>query len=259
MGGADVVKLLGHDFLGEFGFIAFAAEVGEVEVAQVGGHDLGSSLGGGDVGKMAVAAENALFETPGATGTILEHLHIVIGFEHKDIGGTEAVENHLGHVAEVGGEADVAGGSADEIADGILGIVRDGKGFDGDIGEFKGVAGVEDVPVDFGMPEIGGFEGEIGFLAPLLLEGPDGGVLRGAVAIDGNIKFIGDAEQAADVVGMFVGDEDGREIFRRAADGREALADLARREAGIHEDTGFGGLDIGAIAGGTAAEHGEFD
>ncbi len=45
-------------------------------------------------------------------------------------------------------------------------------------GEFKGVAGIEDVPVDPGMPDIGGFEGEIGFFAPLLLEGPDGGVLH---------------------------------------------------------------------------------
>ena len=187
--------------------------------------------------------------SPGAARAVLEHLHVVIGFEHEDIGGAEAVEDHFGHVAEVGGETNVAGGGANQITDGILGIMRDGKSFDGDIGEFKGVAGVEDVPVDPGMPDIGGFEGEIGFFAPLLLESPDGGVLGGAVAIDGDVKFIGDAEQAADVVGMFVGDEDGGEIFGCAADGREALADLARRETGVHKDAGFVGLDVGAITG----------
>ena len=34
--GADVMELLGHDFLGEFGFVALAAEVGQIEVPQFG-------------------------------------------------------------------------------------------------------------------------------------------------------------------------------------------------------------------------------
>lgn len=201
-----MVELFGHDFLGDLRFVAFAAEVGEVEVAQFGGHDLGSGFGGGDIGEMAVTTEDALLEAPGAARAVLQHLHVVIGFEHEDVGRTDAIEDKLGDMAEVGGEAEIAGGSTDEVADGVLGIVRDGKGFDGDIGEFKGVAGVEDVPVDLGMPDIRGFEGEIGFFAPFLFEGPDGGVLGGAIAIDGNVKFVGDAEQAANVVGMLVRD-----------------------------------------------------
>ena len=44
-----------------------------------------------------------------------------------------------------------------------------------------------------------------------------------------------------------------------AADAGEALADLARRKAGVHEDAGFGGFEVGAIAGRTAAENGELD
>ena len=47
-----------------------------------------------------------------------------------------------------------------------------------------------------------------------------------------------------------------RKIFRRAPDAGEAQADLARGKSGIHEDAGFGGLEVGAIAGGTAAEDG---
>ena len=54
-------------------------------------------------------------------------------------------------------------------------------------------------------------------------------------------------------------DQDGGEIFRHPADGGKALADLARAEPGVHEDTGFIGFDVGAIAAGTAAENGEFD
>jgi hypothetical protein len=58
---------------------------------------------------------------------------------------------------------------------------------------------------------------------------------------------------------MFVGDENGGEIFRRLADGGEALADLQRREPGVHEDAGFGGLDVGAVARRAAAEDGKMD
>ncbi len=257
MGGTDLVKLLGHDVLRELGFIAFAAEVGQVEVMQFGGHDHRGGFGGGKVGKMAVASEDALLEAPGATRAILEHLDVVIGFEHEDVGAAEAVEDEFGHMAKIGGKTDVAGDGADQVADGVLGIVRDGKRFDGDIGQFKSVASGEESPVDLGFPSVGIFEGEVGFFAPFGFERPNSGVLGGAVAKDRNMKFIGNAKEAADVVGMFVGDEDGGEIFRGASDGGEPLPDLARRKAGVDEHAGFGGLEVGAIAGGTAAENGE--
>jgi hypothetical protein len=44
---ADVVELFGHDIVCEFGTVAFAAQVGEIKVAQFGGHDLRDSFGGG--------------------------------------------------------------------------------------------------------------------------------------------------------------------------------------------------------------------
>ena len=65
------------------------------------------------------------------------------------------------------------------------------------------------------------------------------------------------ASQALDMVAVLVGDEDAGEIFRGAADGGEALADLAEAEARIDQDAGFVGLHVGAIAGGAAAENGQ--
>ena len=58
---------------------------------------------------------------------------------------------------------------------------------------------------------------------------------------------------------MFVGDQDGGEIFRHPTDALKAFADLTRGKTGVHEDAGFGRLDVGAIAGRAAAEDGEFD
>ena len=63
----------------------------------------------------------------------------------------------------------------------------------------------------------------------------------------------------ANVVAVFVGDQNGGEIFRRAADGGEARADLARGKSGVNQDAAMFGFDVGAIAGRAAAENGEFD
>jgi hypothetical protein len=59
------------------------------------------------------------------------------------------------------------------------------------------------------------------------------------------------------MIGMFVGNENAGEIFRRAADGREALSDLTGAKSRVHEDAGFVGFHVGAIAGGPAAKNGE--
>jgi len=58
---------------------------------------------------------------------------------------------------------------------------------------------------------------------------------------------------------VFVGDENGGEIFRRAPDAGEALPNLARAEPGVHKYSRLSGFDIGAIPAGTAAKDGEFD
>ena len=241
MGGADLMEALVHDVMRQFGLVTFAAEMGEVKVAQAGGHDLRGGFGGGFVGKMAVTAKNALLETPRAPWTILQHLHVVIGFEHEDVRRTDAFEHQFRHVTEVGDEGDVTGRCAQQITDGILGVVRDGKGIHLQVADLKTRAGVEEVAVKFGFQ--------------LKLKR----FLRGTVAINRNVQFGGDSDQSLDVVGMFVRDQDAGEIFRHAADVLKALADLARAEPGIHEDAGFSGFDVGAIAAGTAAENGEFD
>ena len=203
------MELLGHDVLREFGLVAFAAQVREVKLLQPGGHDLRDGVGGSGVGDVAVASEDALLQRPRAARTILQHLHVVIGFEHEDVRGADAVEHELGGVAEVGGKPDVPGRGAQNKSDRILRVVRNGKRFNADIADFKTAAGVEQVPVNFCFQvrravRVG--ERRLLFGIPFGFERPDGSVLRAAIAENGNVKFIGESEQSADVVGVFVRD-----------------------------------------------------
>ena len=128
MSGADMMELFGHDIMREFGAIAFAAQVREVKMAQIGGHDLRDGFGGGFVREMAVVAKNSLLEAPRTARAILKHLHVVIGFEHEDVRGARAFNDQFCRMAEIGDEPDVAGGGVQQITDGILGIVRNGEG-----------------------------------------------------------------------------------------------------------------------------------
>jgi len=139
---------------------------------------------------MAVTAKDALLEAPRTAWAILQHLHVVIGLKDEDVRGVDAVEHQLGGVAEVGGEADVARGGAEQIANRILRVMRNGKGFDQNVGNLKARAGGEQVPFKFGDKISGGFFNPmkkwVAFAVPFFLERPGGGFLGVAVAIDGD-------------------------------------------------------------------------
>jgi hypothetical protein len=138
------------------------------------------------------------------------------------------------------------------------------KGFDQQIVQFKMVAGLKQPPINpqfqinvqtLSTFRIGGHG--FSFAAQFRFERPNRGVLRIAIAKNGDVKFIGNPQQPHNVIAVLVGDQNGREIFRSAANGGQALANLAGRKPGIHQDAGFGGLDVGAIAGRTASQNSE--
>ncbi len=238
--GADLVEARSHHGVGEFGKIALATEVAEVEVAQIGGHDFLGGVGGIAIREMAVAAGDALLEAPRAAG-FLEHFEVVIGLEEEDIGGADAFERELGGVAEVGEEADFALGRVQEVADRVGGIVRDAERIHDDVANLEGSAGFEDAAVELG------------------LELPFHFALRFAVAKNGDLELRAEGGEAVDVVGMLVGDEHAGETFGSAADGGQSLADLAQTEASIDQKTGFGSLKVRTITAGSAAENGQLD
>jgi hypothetical protein len=121
-------------------------------------------------------------------------------------------------------------------ADGIVGIVRNGKGVDTDVADLEGSAGVEEMGVEGDL--------ELGF----------DGFLGEAIAIDGELQFAGETDEAGDVIGMLVGDEDAVQSFGSATEGLKALPDLASAQAGVNQKARLGSFEIRAIASGAAAK-----
>src|SRR5262245_8403682 len=88
--------------------VAVLAQMTEIQVAQLAGNDLFGGIGGSLVGKMPVPAEDALFDAPGAAQIVLEHFHVVIGFEHKDVRYSDPFDDQAGGVSEISEESDTA-------------------------------------------------------------------------------------------------------------------------------------------------------
>jgi len=230
MTGPDALQTVIHHALGQRGPVAFAAQVAKVQMTQLGGHELLRGIGGGFVREMAMAAEDALLETPGPVRAILQQLDIVIGFEQQNIGRAQPIQDEFGHLAEVGQKSDIHAGGAQKIPDRILGVVQDVKRLDSNVADFKTVSRRKESAIELGL--------KLKFNR----------FLSRAIAINRNAKFLAETSQALDMVRMLVGKQDCREVFRGPADGGQALADLPETEPGINEDPGLIGFHICAIA-----------
>lgn len=131
-------EVLADGFTGESGGVAVLAEVGQEDVAEVFGGDFGDELGGGLVGEVAVAGEDALFDGPGAFGVVLEEGFVVVGFDHEGVDALDGVDDLARGVAEVREDAEGGIGGGDDEPYGVGGVVRDGEGLDAEFGDLKG-------------------------------------------------------------------------------------------------------------------------
>ena len=86
------------------GGIAVARKVREVDAAPRRTRDGSQELAHRLVGKMTVAAGDALLGGPGALGVGLEQFGAVVGFDDDDIAGAEVFADMLRGVAEIGQE-----------------------------------------------------------------------------------------------------------------------------------------------------------
>ena len=185
---------------------------------------------------MAVPAQDALLEAPGAMRTILQHFNIVVGFQHQDIGLANPLEHQLRRMTQIGEETNVSARCPQQEAHRVLRIMRHGECFDGDVPDLEARAGGEKTRIQ--PPGL--------LILNRLLGGP--------IAIDGNAQLFAQSGQTLNMIGMLVRDQNAGQILRRPSNGGEAMTDLAQAEARINQDAGFFGFNVSAIAARTAAE-----
>jgi len=107
--------------------------------------------------------------------------------------------------------------------------MRNGKGIHEQICDFKACAGFKQVAIEPGL--------QLEFKR----------FFCGAVTVNRDVQFLGNADQAGNMVTVFMCDENGGEIFGRTTNTCKALADLARAKAGVHKNAGLVSFKIGAI------------
>lgn len=218
----------------QFRMVVVLAQVAEDKRRGTGGEIVPEKIGNDVVREMAVAAHHALLYGPWIRAD-LEHFDIVIGFEQQNIRGAQMVLDGIWDVAKIGGNPDFDARGAKGVADRIDGIVRNGETVDRDIADRERTACLETFD--------GGFAG-----FPI---DDRRGALRN---VDGNgaAQFAEEAAEAGNVIGVFVGDEDGVEPIKRFARGGETLHEIAYTQARVNEEARRVGGNQRRVAG-TAA------
>jgi len=242
-GGAAAQGFFSGDFR-DVGIIIFLRDVREDEIARVRIETIGIGEIFADrmIGKVAGARENALLDDP-RVGSDLEHIEIVIGFEDEAIGLAEMDFDEFGHVAEIGADGGFAAIGAKGEADGVGGVVGNGKGVNVNITNHEALAGLN------GLHTAQAFAKGVGKNA---LESGHGGFGD----VERSFPEAENLREAVAMIGMLVGDEDSVEMIDVALNGGEAGESFAFAEAGVNEDAGAVGFQQGKIAGAARRQDG---
>ena len=124
-------------------------------------------------------------------GAVDKHLAIVVGFKQQEIAALEALFDQAGGQAQIGGHADAQTIAGKSKPDRIRGVVGKRKGVNAEIRE---------VETRTGLKIVAG-----GQVAETVADG----VMGGGAHVDREIKAPRQNADAANVIRMFVRDEDG--------------------------------------------------
>ena len=221
---------------GYVGVVVAFGEVGQYQVAGTGvkAFGIGEKFADRVIGEVASAAHHALLDVPGV-GTDLEHLDIVIRFKHQNVAIAQVMLDQLGHVAEVGNHGDFDAARAKRKAQRVDGIVRNRKRGDFDIANREALARLNEIHTRQ-APGVRLGEHAQGF-----------GMRRGR-EINRGAPLGEQGGQPADMVGMFVRDDDAVEPLGGLFVHGKAAKGFALAEAGIDQETRLRRLDQRTVA-----------
>src|SRR6266550_4500907 len=192
---------------------------------------------------MTEAGKNSLFQFPGIGIASFQHVATVVGFDHDRGATTQPLANECRDVAKVHQGGDLHPLMRRREPEIVYGVVWDGEGVKVDLADAKVAARL--YLLDAVLKRPGAFAWffivNVETLADVGIAGFGGNIDR---AIDCPKQYA----QAAGVVAMFMGDEDGIESLHVFADEREPARNLFGAQSGVHENTSLACNDQNRIA-----------
>ena len=189
------------------------------------------------VGEVAAAAEDALLERVGVRPGA-QHIRVIVGFQHHGVRAGGDVQPTVAHTADVRGHAEARRAQRKTVAHGLSGVVGDVEGHDAHAAEEKVLHRLDHAHV------------LRRHAAELFLHGHPC-ALRG---VNGQVEAARQHAHAANVVDVFMGDEQAGELPRLNADPAQ-FGDYARAgNARVDEQMSAVATRVDAVAAGAAEE-----
>jgi hypothetical protein len=236
---AAFLERIAHGSERELRRIAISAKVAEHDAIDFSRQQFFDHARRRVIGKMSVARLDPLLDRPGPMRVLLQKFFVVISFDDQRVHLAQSLDDHLGRVAEVGHEAETARASIKRESDRIDGIVRNGKRLHSDVTNCEFAASPKNAP------------------GPMLIQRTTAahrfGGLR--IGVNRNIQFSAENFETANVVAMFVCQQDAVELLRQHPALLEPENDLPRAQSAVDQDLAMIGCDERTISGTAAAEH----
>ena len=171
---------------------------------------------------------------------VLQKFFVVVRLDHEGVDLAQPLDHRFRGVTEIGDKPERARAGMKRETHRIDRIVRHRKRLDMDIADRKIRSGPEQPPVSMPRKNAAAdrFRGE-------------------GIAVDGNSVFPAEHFEPANVIAMFVREENAIELARGDSALFEPQDELTRAQSTINEQPAMIGRDKRAISGAAAAEHGE--
>ena len=188
-----------------------------------------------------MAGLNPLFHRPRPMRIVLQKFFVVIRFDHERLHRAQSFNDHFCWITEIGNETETARAGVKGEPDRIDCVVRHGKRLHGDVTDRELRARSKNSPL------------AMLFEQPIV---PDR-FGRQRVAINRYVEFAAENLESADVIAMFMREQNAVELFGCHATVLETENNLSRAQPAIEENFAMIGRDQCAIARAAAAEHGQ--
>ena len=192
-----------------------------------------------EIRKVSHATHHTLLHGPWIRA-YLQHIQIVVGLEHQQVGSPQVILDGLRDVAKIGGKAQPHALCLETKADRVNGVVGDAEALDRNIANRETGACLEGLQARTRFPPVDGRHGEARHV--------NGGA---------HVAIPSQHRQTRHVVGVLVGDEEGVDLGKILADGRQAFPEFPHAEAGVHQNPCFPGGHQNGVARTPAGQNAE--